>query len=312
MGISIKQLCAPNASGEPGPGTTSKYEVPHSNAPINELSVNSTLFIQVSSLNQGSASIPATDAPLRSASSNVIDAALLGTDIPPWPPPTHLRGPPTPELMETQTRSEFLTTLFIDASTHHRKDSGHQNCGSDAIMDAAHGPLLSVGAKCTSLVLQVNDASASSRVLPKHQIACYDMLNSTVDHRKLVHSLCLHNPTPAGDENYSLVFATGKASAMAAPFIQFHLETAATVQTHRSEQNSLIILSFHPIECIGKASVRLLIPQLIGAKFICEYSTRILNPVLVSFKASALVWTHMSEQKLINFSLFCDSTLLRV
>ncbi len=312
MGISIKQPCAPNALGEPGPGTTSKYEVPHSNAPINELSVNSTLFIQVSSLNQGSASIPAADAPLRSASSNVIDAALPGTDIPPWPPPTHSRGPPTPELMETQTHNEFLTTLFIDASTHHRKDSGHQNCGSDAIMDAAHGPPLSVGAKCASLVLRVNDTSVSSRVLPKHQITCYDMLNGMVDHQKLVHSSCLHNPTPAGDENYSLIFTTGKASTMAAPFIRFHLETVAMVQTHRSEQNSLIILSFHPIECIGKVSVCLLIPQLIGAKFVCEYSTRILNPVLVSFEASALVRTHMSEQKLINFSLFCDSTLLRV
>src|SRR5258708_10713782 len=217
-----------------------------------------------------------------------------------------------PESTETQTRSEFLTTLFIDAFTCRGKDSGHQNCGSDAIMDAAHGPLLSVGAKCDSLILQVNDASASSGVLPKHQITCYDTLNSTVDHRKLVHSLCLHNPTPAGDENYSLVFTTGKASAMATPFIQFHLETAATVQTHRSEQNSLIILSFHPIECIGKASVCSLIPQLIGAKFVCAYSTRILNPLLVSFEASALLRTHTSEQKLINFSLCCDSTLLRV
>src|SRR5258708_800776 len=312
MGISIKQPCVPNASGEPGPGTTSKYEVPHSNAPINKLSVNSMSFIQVSSSNLGSVSIPTANAPLILASSNIINAALPGTDIPPWPPPTHLRGPPMPESMETQTRSEFLTTLFIDGSMCHRKDSGHQNCGSDAIMDAAHEPPLSVGAKCASLVLRVNDASASSGVLPKHQITCYDMLNSMVDHRKLVHSLCLHNPTPAGDENYSLVFATGKASAMATPFIWFHLETAAMVQTHRSEQNSLIILSFHPIECIGKASVHSLIPQLIGAKFVCEYSTQILNPVLVSFEASALVWTHASEQKLINFSLFCDSTLLRV
>src|SRR6266481_3148005 len=136
MGISIKQLCMPNASGEPGLGTTSKYEVPRSNAPINELSVNSTSFIQVSSSNRGSASIPTADAPLRLASSNIINAALPGTDIPPWPPPTHSRGPPMPELTETQTHSEFLTTLFIDASTCHRKDSGHQNCGSDAIMDA--------------------------------------------------------------------------------------------------------------------------------------------------------------------------------
>src|SRR5260370_1629282 len=266
MGISIKQLCTPNTLGEPGLGTTSQYKVPHSNAPINEFSVNSTSFIQVSSSNRGSASIPAADAPLRSASSNIIAAALSGTDIPPWPPPMHSRGPPMPESTETQTCSEFLTTLFIDASTHHRKDSGHQNCGSDAIMDAAHGPLLSVGAKCASLILQVNDASASSGVLPKHQITCYDTLNSTVDHRKLVHSLCLHNPTPAGDENYSLVFATGKASAMAAPFIWFHLETAATVQPHRSEQNSLIILSFHPIERIGNASESSLIPNLIWSR----------------------------------------------
>src|SRR5258707_5202052 len=221
MGISIKQLCVPNTSGEPGPGTTSKYKVPCSNEPINELSVNSTSFIQVSSLNRGSASIPAADAPLRSASSNIIDAALLGTDIPPWPPPMHSRGPPTPESTETQTCSEFLTTLFIDASMHHRKDSGHQNCGSDAIMDAAHGPPLSVGAKCASLVLRVNDASASSGVLPKHQIACYDMLNGTVDHRKLVHSSCLHNPTPAGDENYSLIFATGKALPWLPPLSGF-------------------------------------------------------------------------------------------
>src|SRR5258708_16951362 len=87
MGISIKQPCMPNALGEPGPGTTSKYEVPRSNAPINELSVNSMSFIQVSSSNRGSTSIPAADAPLRSASSNIIDAALPGTDIPPWPPP---------------------------------------------------------------------------------------------------------------------------------------------------------------------------------------------------------------------------------
>ncbi len=60
---------------------------------------------------------------------------------------------------------------------------------------------------------------------------------------------------------------------MAAPFIRFHLGTAATVQTHGSEQNSLIILSFHPIECIGKASIRSLIAHFIGAKFVCEYPT---------------------------------------
>src|SRR5258708_30543897 len=200
MGISIKQPCAPNTSGEPGLGTTSKYKVPHSNAPINELSVNSTSFIQVSSSNRGSASIPAADAPLRSASSNIIDATLPGTDIPPWPPPMHSSGPPMTESMETQTLSEFLTTLLIDASMHHRKDSRHQNSASDAIMDAAHGLLLSVGAKCASLVLRVNDASAASVVLPKHQIARYGTLHSTVDNRQLIHSLFLHTTTPAADE----------------------------------------------------------------------------------------------------------------
>src|SRR5258708_28173022 len=104
--------------------------------------------------------------------------------------------------------SEFLTTLFIDASTRHRKESGHQNCGSDAIMDAAHGPPSSVGAKCAPLVLRVNDTSASSGVLPKHRIACCHALNATVDHNKLHCSPCSHcfismkltgASTPAGD-----------------------------------------------------------------------------------------------------------------
>ena len=59
-------------------------------------------------------------------------------------------------------------------------------------MDAADGPLSSVGAKHTLLVLRVDNASVSSGVLQKHQIVCYDMLNATADHHKLVYFLCSH------------------------------------------------------------------------------------------------------------------------
>ena len=60
-------------------------------------------------------------------------------------------------------------------------------------------PSSSVGAKRVILVIQVDDASASSEVLQKYQTTCYDTLNGTVDHRKLVHSSCLRGPIPAGD-----------------------------------------------------------------------------------------------------------------
>src|SRR6266436_6314922 len=171
-----------NALG--APETTSKYKVPHSNISINELhSANalSMLFIQVSSSKQSSTSFPAANAPLKSAP-NVVDATLLGMDdIPPWPPPMYLRGLTTTmsELTKTQTHSDLLATLLINVSPCL---SRHQNCSSDAIMNAASRPPLSFGVEGVTLAIQVDDISPSIQVLWKHQIACSDTFSGTVNH----------------------------------------------------------------------------------------------------------------------------------
>ncbi len=48
----------------------------------------------------------------------------------------------------------------------------------------------SVGAKCITLIIQVDNTSMSSKVL--HQITCSDTPNGTVDHQTLVHSFCAY------------------------------------------------------------------------------------------------------------------------
>ncbi len=51
---------------------------------------------------------------------------------------------------------------------------------------------LSVGTKCITLIIQVDNASTSSKVLQEHQITCSDTPNGMVDHQTLVHSFCAY------------------------------------------------------------------------------------------------------------------------
>src|SRR5258705_6186650 len=110
--------------------------------------------------------------------------------------------------------------------------------------------------RCTSDIGYIckDEGLALFMVLKKHQFACSDMLNGTVDYQKMIHSLCLQGfisqklsgpSTPAGDalpiaKFISLYWLQRRPPPWPPPYTLIYpvySKTVVVVQTCMSEQN---------------------------------------------------------------------------